>query len=518
MDASSLLPPNLIRHSDGTEEPFDPNRLHHLLFRATQLHGQADAFLSRELTDSILHFLAERADGGILTTAETVEVATAVLRELGHLSLAQAVQETVLLEKHRRVNAAAVSLPSSACGLAIQQRQQMPELAWQLARDAATTFSLEEVYPPHLVAAHREGLVTLGQLSSPRELAAVVMRWPETNLLAFLRLQRNLLGEEIVFDSPEAEWPLLQAAPDERGSWLHELAAAAQVLGLRVALHLNCRTLPAWAGEADPPLFPSQLSALAERQAALREEFLHLGAQFPTTCRLFWHYAGESAADTLTGEVLPRLLNHTQAGAEVTLVQDQPRQEIRLHQGLDRRLGALLQTVEVHLEVLAQRQGRLLSLEAFLGKTLSLARLALCAAKIRRDFLRRWRLPDWPAFLLEHAHVCLRLHGLEKVRDLLADTVSVEEVHHALAPRFLAAVAREARLLSLTTVVEVVQVDTASALALACAQASRAHTVWGRGTLSLQDHQAHPAELLSLLRSGQGLDRIVLSTRSHKPR
>src|SRR5262249_34420761 len=158
-----ISPPSQILHSDGRTEPFDPNRLHHTLFAATKLRGKSDAFLCRELTDSILPFLAERTTNGTVTTTETIEVAAAVLRELGHVALAQNFQEAVLLEKHSKLSQS-VAGKEDVVTCAVQHRLPATALAQDLARRAMATFSLEAAYPPHVAAAHQEGLITLGQL------------------------------------------------------------------------------------------------------------------------------------------------------------------------------------------------------------------------------------------------------------------------------------------------------------------------------------------------------------------
>src|SRR4051812_17011830 len=55
--------------------------------------GKPDAFLARELTEGVLHFLAVDATGNDITTADIAWVVVKVVRELGHPDLARAFEE-----------------------------------------------------------------------------------------------------------------------------------------------------------------------------------------------------------------------------------------------------------------------------------------------------------------------------------------------------------------------------------------------------------------------------------------
>src|SRR5215468_6792840 len=74
---------------DGRLVPFDADKISRSLFAATEALGRPDAFLARELTDSILHFLAADSDGGVPTTARIADTVVQVVRELGQPALAQ---------------------------------------------------------------------------------------------------------------------------------------------------------------------------------------------------------------------------------------------------------------------------------------------------------------------------------------------------------------------------------------------------------------------------------------------
>src|SRR5947209_12433121 len=85
--------PAWVRQRDGRLAPFEADRISQALFAATETLGQPDAFLARELTDGILHFLSAEVGGGVPSTRQIAEIVVKVVRELGHPRLAQAFTE-----------------------------------------------------------------------------------------------------------------------------------------------------------------------------------------------------------------------------------------------------------------------------------------------------------------------------------------------------------------------------------------------------------------------------------------
>ena len=61
--------PLWVRQRDGRLAPFDADRICQTLFAATDELGRPDAFLARELTDGVVHFLAEEVEGVPPTTS-----------------------------------------------------------------------------------------------------------------------------------------------------------------------------------------------------------------------------------------------------------------------------------------------------------------------------------------------------------------------------------------------------------------------------------------------------------------
>src|SRR5437660_914682 len=95
MEASRPRPalPAWVRRRDGRLAPFEADRISHALFAATETLGRPDAFLARELTDGVLHFLAEACDEPIPTTAWLADLVVKVVRELRQPELARVLAE-----------------------------------------------------------------------------------------------------------------------------------------------------------------------------------------------------------------------------------------------------------------------------------------------------------------------------------------------------------------------------------------------------------------------------------------
>src|SRR5215831_11474875 len=88
-----MTAPAWVRKRDGTLVPFDPDEISRALFAAGESLGRADAFLARELTDGVVHFLASEGAAAVPSTAQIAETVEKVVRELGQPLLAQAFAE-----------------------------------------------------------------------------------------------------------------------------------------------------------------------------------------------------------------------------------------------------------------------------------------------------------------------------------------------------------------------------------------------------------------------------------------
>src|SRR5436305_10781212 len=94
--------PAWVRQRSGRLAPFDADRISQSLFAAGEGLGQPDAFLARELTDGVVHFLAAEADGKIPRTALVADLVAKVVRELGQPALSRAFQEGQITKDEAR--------------------------------------------------------------------------------------------------------------------------------------------------------------------------------------------------------------------------------------------------------------------------------------------------------------------------------------------------------------------------------------------------------------------------------
>src|SRR5579859_5737818 len=88
-------PPAWVHKRDGRLVPFEADKISRALFAATENLGRPDAFMARELTDGVVHFLAVEQEGAVPTTAQVAESVVKVVRELGQPALSQAFLEGV---------------------------------------------------------------------------------------------------------------------------------------------------------------------------------------------------------------------------------------------------------------------------------------------------------------------------------------------------------------------------------------------------------------------------------------
>jgi hypothetical protein len=416
-ESSSLLPFAWVHKRDGRLVPFEADKISQALFAATESLGRPDAFLARELTDGILHFLAADASGTPPTTAQIAEMVVKVVRELGQPALAQAFADG---ERHK-----ARARPPAAAEEAfpplrrwVEEVPPPVELAWRIAGACLREHALRAVFARDLVAAQAAGLLTLTGLEEPLELAACVLGVPGPDgLAAAVEEARTVAGDLVAVDGPE--WLLAQGVVGGSAAvFARELALGLRATRLRAVLNLNCAAPPAWAEDlAEGPLFaghrrPPAPDRLAELAEALREQLVPAGTSRPV--RLDWHL-GERDFTPAALPALTRLARWALDGAALAFVFDRPRRPVALAEGLDRQHGAVLLTAGLNLPRLAGQLTADAGPETFLKKLGSLSRLALSAGVQKRDFLRR-HSPGRPAltrgFLLDRARLVVTPVGL----------------------------------------------------------------------------------------------------------
>src|SRR5260370_41496804 len=85
--------PAWVSKRDGRIVPFEADKISQALFAAAESLGKPDAFLARELTEGVLHFLAGGSSGNISTPCQIAELVIKVVRELGQPAFARAFSE-----------------------------------------------------------------------------------------------------------------------------------------------------------------------------------------------------------------------------------------------------------------------------------------------------------------------------------------------------------------------------------------------------------------------------------------
>ena len=441
-------PPTWVRKRDGRLVPFEADKISRALFAAAETVGRADVFLARELADVVTHFLADEATGDAATTEQVAETVTKVLRELGQYALAAA------FEEHARRKTAHRAGPPAG-----PNRRGEGTYRFALEGDPTTvmsgcvrSYALQAVWTRDLAAAHRDGLLTLGGLDAPGELASALLGplYPEQGKLGLLEALADFPARVAILDGPEHG--LIRAASGrpkrltrssaerEALAFLRELSLGLRLTGRSAVLELNGEP-PPWADEsADGPLFAAQGASVdAEARAVLSESLaeggLHGGAAVGPV-RIDWHLAAIDFHPR-GRERLVRLVRASLVGRGLTFVLDRPRRRSLpavLSEGVQRSHPAVLLEVGLNLPRLAALVAEELPLSArdepaaarcerLLERLKSLARLALSAALQKREFLRR-QVASCPGlgrgFLLDRARLLVVPVGLEgAVRALL---------------------------------------------------------------------------------------------------
>lgn len=425
-----------IAKRDGRLVPFDPDKISRALFRVTEELGRPDAFLAHELTDGILHFLAAEIEDGTPTTAQVADIVAKVVRELGQPALAHAFAQ---------FPARAVKETPPASPPAAAPSEQEIGVTWsevvhavettparggprrRLAEAGLRTYSLRSVFTPDLVAAHREGLLWLGNLETPLELASAVLTPAEGTVVEQIVRASESVGDRLAIDGPEHGLARGESSPTATANYGRELRIGLECTGLNAVVNLNSAVPPVWAEQlAEGPLFSDKpASGDPARQTAIADVLLdELLADRPgdsASPRVDWHLSERDFLPENTAR-LQRLVRRALEGAALAFVFDRPRRRVALAEGLDRNHSATLLTVGLNLPRLAERRKVGDDRAEFLQKLGSLVRMALSAGCQKRDFLRH-RAERHPAlaqgFLLDRARVVLAPVGLDRMaRDL----------------------------------------------------------------------------------------------------
>ncbi|MFO0966189.1 MAG: ATP cone domain-containing protein [Gemmataceae bacterium] len=395
--------PAWVRKRDGRLVPFEADKISQALFAATEVLGSPNAFLARELTDGILHFLQQEAASANPTTGQIADLAVKVTRELGYPDVAAA------FERRRAASGGAGPKAPHVHQVAFSPESPLPLfLAW-----ATRQYVRKVVYTRDLVAAMQEGLLHGCLRGRPDTIEALAVEpagaeTPIEDAILDRMLEVRPCVRRFIVDGPDS-WV------ERPHVWLGKLDILLRAVRKRAILNLHVATPPLWAEEASAgPLFgaPATRPPLARRTQA----FLDAYAAFASRDRrisLHLHADAASSRDAATFTNVP-------PGTIWTF--DRPDRPITLGPGVRRGQPACLMEIGLGLTTLLRLPAVNNNVDRFLEKLPSLAGMAISAAVQKRAFLAR-RLPRdaflLHGFLLHRARARLTPLGLEETVRLL---------------------------------------------------------------------------------------------------
>jgi hypothetical protein len=282
-------PPAWISKRDGRLVPFESDKISRALFAAAEEVGPADAFLTRELADSVVFFLAAEASGQTPTTAQVAELVVKVVRELGHPALAAAFTAGQGRKPRGPTPQPRRESPTEDVVYSFAPATPLAEVL----RACARRYGLAAVFSRDLAAVQNDGLLTLIQAESPLELAGRAWSPPTGGRALAEALDEarystsDLLAVDGLDDALEAEAGLAR-----------ELALGLRATGLSAVINLNGAPRPSWVGDhASGPLFslPRSPDSAAGRTARA-DLWLRTLLETPLIrdrVRIDWHLAEE---------------------------------------------------------------------------------------------------------------------------------------------------------------------------------------------------------------------------------
>jgi hypothetical protein len=408
--------PVWVRRRDGSQVPFEADRICRSLYAAAESLGAASAFLTRELTDVVLHFWAREDFDAVPTTGQIAEQVEKIVREVGQPALARRFAEL------QRQTSFAEASPKRIM------------LAWpnspeQLVHDCRRAYALRAVFSRDVAAAVEEGLVHLDDLDSPATLASMVVETARLTELPWwpsLDDWRAAAGRRWIVDSPEAICtPRMHPALTPH---LCERLLALPTLAQReIELHLNAAT--ATAQQANPLFAAVEEEPSRQAQSAFLDGLLERWKALPTARlpAIAWHLREDSFQEETQRRQLHDLLRQALQGRPIRFVFDRPRAPFALAEGMDRKCPGVLLEIGLDLAALAARPEIKRDGATLLKKLPSLARLAISAARQKRNYLRA--LPETSPlkrqFLIERAAALVTPLGLDDaVRSLTGESLA----------------------------------------------------------------------------------------------
>lgn len=501
--------PAWVRRRDGSQVPFEADRICQSLYAAAEaIGGMPSAFLTRELTDVVLHFLAQTPFDGIPSTAQIAEHVEKIVREVGQPVLARHYAEmqspgtTVAGREESRITIACEGPPE------------------RFLRDCVRAYAQQAIFSRDVTAAIREGLLHVGGLAAPAALSSLVLETPRlAEVLWWLALDdwRASGGERWIVESPE--WLCTGQAHPALTPHLCERLLSLPTLAQRsIELHLNVAEPPAWsvAHPARPLFTPDEEEATLQERSNFLDGLLERWKTLdsPKVPAIAWHLHERSFRDETERRQLHDMLRQALMGKAIRFVFDRPRSAIILAEGVDRRCPGVLLEVGLDLGAMAQRPEIEKDGATLLKKLPSLARIAVSAAAQKRQFLRG--LPDTSPlkrrFLIERASAVVVPSGLdEAVRSITGESLSRSPLSLDFAMQILQTLnevlVKAGRSINLDLRLDSPALPAAVATLSSARQleiAGKLHASAGAGTASLllaDDEQADVGSLLELLQS-----------------
>ncbi len=399
--------PAWVLKRDGRREPFDADKISQGLYAATEAIGAPNAFLARELTDSVLHFLGQESEGETVAATQIAELVEKVVRELGQPELARAFVH-------------AVQVGAQKIGPAKPARRQASHTFFvddspaKVSAECLQTYSLQAVFSRDIAAAHANGLLALSGLETPHLLEAVVVDSPQTanasspwSLGWSQARDAARCAERLILDSPE----LLLA--NHGHGWLEGFAAAAEAFGAWSIANVRTSSPPNWAKEMSAgPLFEKALLPGRGKDAGAPE--------FPCDPPIWddfhvrWHLAANDFDDP-AGSPMVKTNLAAQQQPRLSFILDRPRQPLLLSGGIDRLHPASLMRVGLNLRRFLKLPEVAGDAERMLAKLPSLVRMAASAGVQKRNYLRKHCPELTQGFLLDRARLLLEPFQLQEV-------------------------------------------------------------------------------------------------------
>jgi hypothetical protein len=403
--------PEVVRLPDDRLEPFEPERITRSLFATLERVGKPDAFLARELTEGVLHFLAVEATGNDITPADISWIVVKVVRELGHPELARAFEERRHASLPNRPVAIVEKPDDSPAWL---RQDQSPAAVLRLAAaESLSRLSRTKVFSRELISAHDEGLILIRGLEHPLELAGVCALVTPGHVLECVESARAIAGQFLAIDGPEYDLATESGDVDSLADrFVRELGFAAGALGLSPILNLNIAGPPRRLAETTGPLFSASQPADVGRQRGIALALAHRAGG--DSVSIWWHLTSADVqnADSTLQTIICLALD----GRDIQFVFDHPRLPVALAPGIDRQVPATLIHVGINLARLVELMGGPpVSPGVYLQKVASLARFAKTAAHAKQDFVRQNGRPAVrSAFLVDRARIVLETIGLNE--------------------------------------------------------------------------------------------------------